>query len=254
MENTKTNYQFLHSDGNWYPIEIRKCSTTRARGTVNQGRPYQPVYIKNGREYPIRYRRPTIEAAIAELQSVLEHDDGTCNSKRYRLNTDDVDTPMPSPILRLFVYGTLKCGYWNHSRFCRNAISIEDATVRGRLYELPLGIPVLEVPEEDVLATGTINPAKDVALQDELASTRLVSSDLGDWHPIQGELITLSDPNTTLPPIDRLEGFIPQGHCMYLRVLTRVTTSSDSSVLAWCYVGTPCILRDSHLTRKCSWP
>ena len=62
-----------------------------------------------------------------------------------------------------FVYGTLKRGYWNHERFCRGLLSVEEAVVRGRLYELPSGIPVLEVPEADVLAHGTADPLADVA-------------------------------------------------------------------------------------------
>lgn len=38
--------------------------------------------------------------------------------------------------LRLFVYGTLKKGFWNHDRFCTRAISIDPATTWGRLYRL----------------------------------------------------------------------------------------------------------------------
>ena len=49
-------------------------------------------------------------------------------------------------LLRLFVYGTLKRGYWNHERFCRGVLSVEEAVVWGRLYELPSGIPVLRCP------------------------------------------------------------------------------------------------------------
>ena len=42
-----------------------------------------------------------------------------------KLNTNPKDTP--ETILRLFVYGTLKRGYWNHQRFCAQARSIEPA-------------------------------------------------------------------------------------------------------------------------------
>jgi gamma-glutamylcyclotransferase (GGCT)/AIG2-like uncharacterized protein YtfP len=51
-------------------------------------------------------------------------------------------------------YGALKRGYWNHKRFCRESKSIEETTVRGRLYELPSGIPMIEVPDEDEVAHG----------------------------------------------------------------------------------------------------
>jgi hypothetical protein len=35
---------------------------------------------------------------------------------------------------------------------------VEDNVVCGRLFETPSGIPVLEVPEEDILAVGTTYP------------------------------------------------------------------------------------------------
>ena len=66
-------------------------------------------------------------------------------------------------MLRLFVYGTLKRGFWNHDRFCRGVLVVEDAVVRGRLFETPSGIPVLLVPEGDILADGTTDPCADVA-------------------------------------------------------------------------------------------
>ena len=61
------------------------------------------------------------------------------------LNTNPEHTP--ETILRLFVYGTLKRGYWNHQRFCAQARKIEPAVVWGRLYRLNAGFPALEVPE-----------------------------------------------------------------------------------------------------------
>lgn len=44
-----------------------------------------------------------------------------------KLNTNPEDSP--ETILRLFVYGTLKRGYWNHQRFCAQASCIEPAVV-----------------------------------------------------------------------------------------------------------------------------
>ncbi len=38
---------------------------------------------------------------------------------------------------------------------------MKEATVRGRLYNLHYGFPVLVVPEEDVLTTGTTNYLAD---------------------------------------------------------------------------------------------
>ena len=65
----------------------------------------------------------------------------------------------------------------NHERFCGSVLSVEEAVVRGCLYELPSGIPVLEVPEADVLAHGTADPSAD------LQGTLLIkaSSHPGAW-------------------------------------------------------------------------
>ena len=60
--------------------------------------------------------------------------------------------------------GTLKRGYWNHDAFCQGVLEIREAQVRGRLYEGP-EFPVLEVPDEDILAYGTANHLADVATQ-----------------------------------------------------------------------------------------
>ncbi len=62
--------------------------------------------------------------------------------------------------ITLFVYGTLKRGFWNHDRFCRNAIDIRPATTWGRLYLLPASYPALEVPESSILAHGTAAPPR----------------------------------------------------------------------------------------------
>ena len=71
-------------------------------------------------------------------------------------------------LLRLFVYGILKRGYWNHDPFCRGVLEIREARIRGRLYEGP-GFPLLKVPDEDILACGTADPLADVATQARLS-------------------------------------------------------------------------------------
>lgn len=254
MENTKTNYQYLHTDDNWYPIEIRKCSTAMARGTINQGRPYQPVYIRDGKEYTIRYRRSTVESAIAGLQTVVQNGDGTSNDKRYRLVPGVNREPEGPKYIRLFVYGTLKRGYWNHELFCKDAVSIEEATVRGRLYELPSGIPVLEVPGEDILAVGIPTSFKDMVLQDSFRNLDMLPAGLDGWHDIRGELITLADPELTVPLIDQLEGFSVGARCMYHRVLLTVIDVRRDLIPAWCYIGTPFTLRHSCPSGRNAWP
>ena len=123
---------------------------------------------------------------------------------------------------------------------------MEDAVVRGRLFETHSGIPVLEVPEEDILAVGTTNPLADVATQAHVTARmsnpeptpdRLPNKGTGaPWGPVYGELLTFDDPETRLPAIDRLEGFHPGGPCLYRRVLT--SAQVHGTVLpAWLYVG-----------------
>ena len=143
--------------------------------------------------------------------------------------------------LTLFTYGTLKTGYWNHNTFCQNAVSVEAATVRGRLYELPSGIPVLEVPAQDIIAHGSADVLGDIAMQQRLLASIPGYLECGGerWEDISGELITLPNPVITLPPIDRLEGFNPDGASLYIRVLVPVRTSDECVTTAWCYVADP---------------
>lgn len=148
-----------------------------------------------------------------------------------KLNTNPEDGP--ETILRLFVYGTLKRGYWNHQRFCAQARSIEPAVVWGRLYHLHAGYPALEVPEGLILARGTDDPLADARRQQESGTPRF-GRPTGDWDLIHGELVTFTDPQRDLPPIDRLEGFRPGGHSMYQRVMVAVLCGR-TSIPAWTY-------------------
>ena len=95
-----------------------------------------------------------------------------------KLNTTPEDTP--ETVLRLFVYGTLKRGYWNHQRFCAQARNIEPAVVWGRLYHLHAGFPALEVPEGLILARGSADPLADARRQQEIGTPRFGRPN-GDW-------------------------------------------------------------------------
>ena len=116
------------------------------------------------------------------------------------MNPTEPLNPNTNGMLRLFVYGTLKRGFWNHDRFCRGVLTVEAAVVRGRLFETSSGIPVLEVPEEDILAVGTTNPLADVATQAHVTARmsnpkptpdRLPKKGTGaPWGPVYGELLT----------------------------------------------------------------
>ena len=164
-----------------------------------------------------------------------------------QMNSTEPLKPNTNGMLRLFVYGTLNRGFWNHDRFCRGVLAIEDALVRGRLFETSSGIPVLQVPEEDILAVGTTNPLADVATQAHVTArmsnpeptpVRHQENATGaPWGPVYGELLTFDDPETRLPAIDRLEGFHPGGPCLYRRVLVTVCMNRGKMLTAWVYVA-----------------
>ena len=143
-------------------------------------------------------------------------------------------------MLKLFVYGTLKRGYRNHDTYCQGALEIREAQVCGRLYDGP-GFPVLEVPDEDVLACGTADALADAATQRRLSEragkdpgpTRKDGATPG-WDTVYGEMFTFDDPETRLPAIDRLEGFRPAGSSLYRRVLVPAVVGSVRD-LAWVY-------------------
>lgn len=157
--------------------------------------------------------------------------------------------------LTLFVYGTLKEGCWNHETFCGDAVSIQHATVRGRLYELPSNIPVLEVPEQDIIAHGSTDILENIAMQRrlEVDVPGYLECNGENWQQIEGELITLPNPVITLPPIDRLEGFVPNGASLYRRVLVPVRLSDECITIAWCYVAYPATARRLTPTFLTRW-
>ena len=148
-------------------------------------------------------------------------------------------------MLKLFVYGTLKRGYYNYDRHCIGVKSVEGASLRGRLYMLPPGYPLLEVPENDILAHSSGDPGEDVLLQDRFAGKDRSSetkpspeSRKDSWSTIFGELMAFDDPETRLPAIDRLEGLVPgEPPEWYRRVLMEVTLEGDERTPAWVYVS-----------------
>ena len=171
--------------------------------------------------------------------------DTPMNPMKQAMNPTESSKPNTGGTLKLFVYGTLKRGFWNHDRFCRGVLAVEDAVVRGRLFETSSGIPVLQVPEEDILAVGSTDPLADVATQAHVAARmrdpeptpdRLLKNATGaPWAAVYGELLTFDDPETRLPAIDRLEGFRPDGPCLYRRVLVPVRAKGAEHP-AWLYV------------------
>ncbi|SOB60655.1 protein of unknown function [Pseudodesulfovibrio profundus] len=56
----------------------------------------------------------------------------------------------------------------------------------------------------------------------------------GDWDLIHGELVTFTDSQRDLPPIDRLEGFRPDGQSMHHQVMVAVLCGR-TPITAWTY-------------------
>ena len=191
------------------------------------------------------------------------------NPREQSMNPNEPSKENTAGILRLFVYGTLKRGCWNHDRFCRGVLDVQEAVVRGRLYEMPSGIPVLQVPEDDILARGTADPLADLSacnaqagvttqarFAEDLASILEPvpeSATAGDCGPVYGELLAFDDPETRLPAIDRLEGFHLGGSCLYRRILAPVW-AAGAVIPAWLYVGEDSTMIRSTPTRRPRWP
>jgi gamma-glutamylcyclotransferase (GGCT)/AIG2-like uncharacterized protein YtfP len=150
------------------------------------------------------------------------------------------------PLLRLFVYGSLKRGFNNHDRYCRGVRSTEDTHTPGKLYRLPTGYPALVLPASRLLARGTGDPLADVEVQERLGR-KLVQTRTGFPNPLRcgnnrvyGELLTFVDPAGRLRAIDSLEEFRPGHKSRYERVLIAVySRCRQGEVLAWTYVAGP---------------
>lgn len=116
----------------------------------------------------------------------------------------------------------------------RRLISVQEATVRGLLYELPFGFPALIVPEPNVRAIGTTNYLADAKAgrYKEIEGSEIPSS----WDIVWGELLVLEDPEEHLPMLDDLEAFRPGKKSLYRRVLVPITLlQTGVTVPAWAY-------------------
>jgi len=133
--------------------------------------------------------------------------------------------------MTIFVYGSLMSKQFNH-RFCKRAKSIEEAVVCGKLYQLPPGYPALQVPNESVLMTGTKDVFADT--QDQYRENNDMDFEFkiyDGWGAVHGELVTFSDPERDVIPIERLEG-TPY---YYERVLVPAQKADGSIIAAFAY-------------------
>lgn len=121
----------------------------------------------------------------------------------------------------LFVYGTLKKGFPAHERFFGKDAELENALVRGELFDLPAGYPALAVPQKDILADAEKQRGKFIVRR---------------GHPVHGETIRFDEPGRTLPMLDAFEGFDPEGESLYVRVLITAWSASGASFPVWAYV------------------
>jgi gamma-glutamylcyclotransferase (GGCT)/AIG2-like uncharacterized protein YtfP len=135
---------------------------------------------------------------------------------------------------RLFVYGTLKRGESNHNYIPLDSV-ITKASVRGKLFDSE-NIPVLGVPEENILAFGTRDYKADGLLLNGDYSKE--SNETGDI--IKGELVTfeLNEENLIkLMHIDFLEGYMCGNNAsLYERAMLWVDTEEGERVTAWAYI------------------
>lgn len=140
---------------------------------------------------------------------------------------------------RVFVYGTLKEGYYNHRVISPYAEEMKPAKLCGRIYDLSAGFPALEIPQEHELAPGAGESAADAALLYEQSvihgCAALLPQAEGDWDTVYGELYVLREPEESLAAADYLEGFRAEGSGLYRRVAALCETE-EGIVTAWVYV------------------
>ena len=150
--------------------------------------------------------------------------------------------------LSLFVYGTLRRGQAAHARLCSGVLSVEVASVCGRLYLHPDGYPVLYVPPRDVRALGTRNAASDAGRARVPATARgplgaralarIGRVDGDGWSRVSGQLLRLADAAGSLERIDAYEGFTPGHPSLFERVMLQVRSGGGGGQrAAWTYVA-----------------
>lgn len=140
--------------------------------------------------------------------------------------------------LPLFVYGTLMRGKSNH-HLLANVPFLANGRVRGTLWELIPGIPILRVPEETILRTCSreFTPGEWVDLQ--AGAHAMV--DAPQPPLVSGEIFLLPDGDIPrlLPLLDDLEDFQgPTESSTYHRVILPVYPVMEGGVplAAWSYI------------------
>ena len=147
----------------------------------------------------------------------------------------------PMPLLRLFVYGTLKRGCRNHHVLLPGSLWRSERRPFGAASTRAPGIPfwrcpkMTSSPKAPPIPWPTRPPRRDCPIRcsPSTGSSRKAPQGM-PWGAVYGELLTFDEPQTRLPPIDRLEGFRPAGRSLYRRVLVPATVDGARQ-LAWVY-------------------
>jgi len=135
----------------------------------------------------------------------------------------------------VFVYGTLKRGYWNHASYLKGSVAMVPATIPGRLHLRHTGTPILEIPRSRILAPGTTNFLSDAGLSPPVADQEPDAPE--GFVMVHGELYTFDDPESRIQCLDELEEYVPDSPSLYQRVLT--ATASPRNTHAWTYIVPP---------------
>jgi len=107
--------------------------------------------------------------------------------------------------------------------------------ISSRLYQLPAGFPAVVITEEPILAHGAAAPPADARTQAEFAARGVAMPEVeGDWDTVHGAWISFPEPGRNLPPLDRLEGFRPDGDGLYRRALVAAQAATGVEAV-WVY-------------------
>lgn len=138
------------------------------------------------------------------------------------------------------MYGTLKHSQPAHRRYCVGCIDVQPATVLGRLYLSHAGYPTLVVPDQTILARATAEAAADLEVERVAAADvqgeKNERPKVGDWLPVEGEVLSFESQSRLLAVLDRYEDCKPGLPSLYERVLVSVYVG-DRSLPAWTYVS-----------------
>ncbi|UZP68501.1 gamma-glutamylcyclotransferase [Desulfovibrio mangrovi] len=146
---------------------------------------------------------------------------------------------MSSPF-RLFVYGTLKLGGDNHDRYCRDAVAITPALLKGRIVERPEGYPTLFVPPDLIMAYGSTAYEMDADLcgssvPSHMSPPQYLKPCL-PWGHVFGHVLLFHKARPYMEHLDMLEDFFLDRPCMYERVLVPVWSIGDL-LSCWTYIS-----------------